>query len=374
MSEKNKKLYIHGIRGIPASHGGFETFAEFLAPYLVEHGWDVTVYCQELGSGAPYTDTWKGVELIHIPVSSDGTKGSILFDWLSVKDASRKEGLNLTLGYNTAVFSFYLRLKNKINLINMDGIEWKRQKWSKPIQAWFYINERLGCWLGNHLFADHPDICKHLETRVKSEKITTIPYGSDLLLASDPGILEQYEIEPNKYALIIARPEPENSIKEIVAAFSRKPRDFKLVVLGNYDPDEMPYHKEVLDAANESVKFVGAIYDQTIVNALRFYTRLYIHGHQVGGTNPSLVEMLGAGAPVLAHDNKFNRWVAGSGAHFFADEDVCSAEFDAILNDDRELDNMREASRLQHEKEFTWGKVLTAYDKTLTEWHQKIGA
>ncbi|MEE9494419.1 MAG: DUF1972 domain-containing protein [Gammaproteobacteria bacterium] len=371
MSEK-KKLFIHGIRGIPASHGGFETFAEFLAPYLVQNGWDVTVYCQELGNGAPYTDEWNGVELIHIPVSSDGTKGSILFDWLSVKDATRKQGLNLTLGYNTAIFSTYLRLKGKKNLINMDGIEWKRQKWSKPIRAWFYINERFGCWLGDHLLADHPEICNHLATRVSRDKITTIPYGSDLLLAADATILEQYDVEPNKYALVIARPEPENSIREIVAAFSSKPRDYKLVVLGNYDPDTTPYHKEVLDAANDNVKFVGAIYDHTIVNTLRFYTRLYLHGHQVGGTNPSLVEMLGAGAPVLAHDNKFNRWVAGEGAHFFADEAGCSIEFDRILDDEAELDNMRNASRSQHEREFTWDKVLKEYDDILTEWYAKV--
>ncbi|MEZ5659003.1 MAG: DUF1972 domain-containing protein [Burkholderiaceae bacterium] len=369
-----KKLFIHGIRGIPASHGGFETFAEFLAPYLVEHGWDVTVYCQELGNGKPYTDHWKGVELIHIPVSGDGAKGSVVFDWLTVKDACAKQGLNLTLGYNTAIFSAYLRLKKKTNLINMDGIEWKRQKWSKPVQAWLYLNERLGCLLGNHLIADHPEILNHLASRVSRDKITMIPYGSNLLEGSDPSVLERFGIEPRSYAIVIARPEPENSILEIVSAFASKPRKHQLVVLGNYDSETNPYHKEVLDAANSSVKFVGAIYDQEVVNVLRFHARLYIHGHQVGGTNPSLVELLGAGAPVLAHDNRFNRWVAGSGAHFFENESECRQELDAILDDDQELSRMSAASRAQHAQMFTWDKILGAYDELLTDWHSRLPA
>jgi hypothetical protein len=97
-----------------------------------------------------------------------------------------------------------------------------------------------------------------------------------------------------------------DSILEIVAAFSRKPRGMKLVVLGRYDP-EVPYHKQVMDAASDEVMFPGAIYDKAAVSALRFYSSLYVHGHQVGGTNPSLVEAMGAGSAVLTHGNHFNR-------------------------------------------------------------------
>ena len=226
-----KTLLIHGIRGIPAAHGGFESFAQMLAPYLVEQGWDVTVYCQESGPGARYEDTWKGVRLIHIPVPSDGTKGSIIFDWLTVMDALKREGLNLTLGYNTAIYSLLFRLKRKTNLFNMDGIEWKRKKWSKPIKAWFFLNECLGSWLGNHLIADHPYISKHLQARVSEKKITVIPYGADSIHEADSTILESYGLEPNRYCLLVARPEPENSVREIVSAFSRRKRGYPLVVL-----------------------------------------------------------------------------------------------------------------------------------------------
>lgn len=370
MSRK-KQLFIHGIRGIPASHGGFETFAAQLAPYLVERGWDVTVYCQEHGTGDWYEDEWNGVKLIHIPVSSDGAKGSLVFDWLSIKDAIKKDGLNLTLGYNTAVYSFLFRLKGKTNVINMDGIEWKRQKWSLPARAFFFINECAGSWLGNHLIADHPQIKKHLEARVSGKKITVIPYCAERTEESNEAVLADYGLRANGFYLVVARPEPENSILEIVRAFSSKPRDHDLVVLGNFDGDNNAYHRTVLDAGNKGVKFVGAIYDHGIVNTFRFFTRAYIHGHQVGGTNPSLVETLGAGSPVLAHDNRFNRWVAGDGAAYFEDEDQCKALFDQLDNDNDRLDAMRKASYQRHSEEFEWEMVLGAYNDVLTQWYDR---
>ena len=172
-----------------------------------------------------------------------------------------------------------------------------------PYANWLYLNERAGCWLGNHLIADHPEIKAHLTTRVADAKITMIPYGADRIDNPDSGVLAQYGLQPGGYAMVIARPEPENSILETVAAFSRKPRGMKLVVLGQYDPQKMLYHKQVRDAASDEVLFPGAIYEKATVSALRFHSAIYAHGHQVGGTNPSLVEAMGAGSAVLAHGN-----------------------------------------------------------------------
>ena len=127
-------------------------------------------------------------------------------------------------------------------------------------------------------------------------------------------------LTPGQYVTLIARPEPENSVLEIVAAFSAKrPRGLKLVVLGAYHPEALPYHAQVMAAASPEVVFAGALYDHALVNALRLHGLLYLHGHQVGGTNPSLIEAMGAGNPVLAHDNRFNRWVARDGAWYFQD-------------------------------------------------------
>ena len=362
-----KKISILGTRGIPAGHGGFETFAAHLAPYLREHGWQVTVYCQDDGGSKVHEDEWQGVRRVHIPVSHAGAAGTMQFDWASITHLLREPepGLALTLGYNTALFCARLRVRGIPNLINMDGLEWKRDKWSFPARAWLWLNERAGCLLGDHLIADHPEIANHLATRVRREKITMIPYGADSVTEADAGLLQRYGLEPDRFAVVIARPEPENSILEIVRAFSAKRRGMKLAVLGRYS-DGIPFQAEVKRSASDEVIFLGAIYEAEVVNALRLFTRAYLHGHRVGGTNPSLVEALGAGCAVIAHDNPFNRWVAGPQAMYFSDEAQCASKFEALsLMPDDKLDEMRRASRGRHLIHFTWEEVLAQYEKLL---------
>jgi glycosyltransferase involved in cell wall biosynthesis len=357
-------LRILGIRGIPAAHGGFETFAERLAVHLVKKGWQVTVYCQNGRAGSVSEDIWNGVRRVYIPVGRDGAAGSVLFDWKSTLHAAGENGLVLTLGYNTAILSLFYRLKHIRNVINMDGIEWRRRKWGTFAKIWLWLNDWAGCLLGNHLIADHPDIAKHLAKRVRPRKISTICYGADSVYGADKQLLEQFGLEQQRYAIVIARPEPENSVLEIVRAWSQSPKGMKLVLLGRYDCAN-EYQNSVMKAASGEVLFAGAIYDKKVVNALRFFARLYIHGHQVGGTNPSLVEALGAGNAVLAHANVFNRWVAGSGALYFSDHAECATLLHGLLNDETRLATMREASRIRHLHSFTWNQVLFEYEQLL---------
>lgn len=363
-------LYILGSRGIPANYGGFETFAERLSLYLVSQGWEVTVYCQDESKKEIEEEEWNSIRLIHIPSSSSNAIGTIIFDWKSTLHAAKQDGIMLTLGYNTAIFSFWYALKGVTNLINMDGMEWHRQKWNALEKTWLFMNERIGSWLADRLIADHPEIKAHLATHTPPEKITVIPYGAEPVIDADSALLEPYNLIPNQYILIVARAEPENSILEIVSAFSRKTRNRKLVVLGRYFPDVL-YHKKVMEAASDEVVFLGSIYDKAVISALRFYGRLYVHGHTVGGTNPALVEALAAGMPVLAQDNRFNRWVAGSGAGYFKDENECDREFDRLLDDQRELQTMKLVSLEQYHQNFSRGRDLKAYESLLLKLHSK---
>ena len=362
-----KKIRILGIRGIPAAHGGFETFAENLALYLVRHGWEVTVYCQEDGPGPVVEDTWNGVRRVRMPIPTSGVAGTIVFDWKSTLHTLREDGLVLTLGYNTAVFCALYRLMGISNVINMDGIEWRRRKWGTLAKAWFWLNDWLGCWLGNHLVADHPAIAQHLETRVGAAKISTIAYGADAVYSADASILAQYGLEPGGYAILIARAEQENSIIEIVRAWSRARRGVRLVVLGKYESGHA-YQDAVKAAASEEVLFLGAIYEKEVVQALRFFARFYVHGHQVGGTNPSLVESLGAGNAILAHDNRYNRGVSAEGGMYFSNEDECAAMIGLLLDDEALLNRLKAASRQRHRDLFTWNKVLEDYETLLGQW------
>ena len=364
-----KAISILGIRGVPAAHGGFETFAEHLAIFLHTRGWKVTVYCQEVGGRPVFWDEWHGVRRVRVSVKGGGPASTVIFDWKATKLASREHaGVVLTLGYNTAVFCARLRLSSLPNVINMDGIEWQRAKWGAVQRTWFWLNEWAGCWLGNHLVADHPEIKRHLESRVSGRKITVIPYGADSVTCADEAPVRSLGLVPRQFATVIARAEPENSLLEIVSGFSRKHRGIQLAVLGKYDRAHA-YQLRVLEAASDEVKFLGAIYAQNVVSALRFHSLLYIHGHQVGGTNPSLVEALGAGNAVLAHNNRFNRWVAGDGAAYFDGTDQFTAAFERLVGDEGQLAKMRTASRQRHRDHFTWAHVLGEYEKLLARLH-----
>lgn len=363
-ASEEKTLRILGIRGVPAQHGGFETFAERLALYLVERGWRVTVYCQEDGRGRVRTDRWQGVDRVIIPVSVGGSLGTVLFDLLSVVHACRTSELCLTLGYNTAVFNVLQRIRGAINIINMDGIEWKRKKWGAVAKAWFWFNERIGCLVGNHLVADHPGIQQHLETRVRGDKITVIAYGARAIHGLGRPQRTALGVMPGNFLTVVARPEPENSILEIVRGFSKRRRGVNLVVLGNYSESNQ-YHRQVKAAASSEVIFPGAIYDPDQMDALRLASLLYVHGHQVGGTNPSLVEALGAGNAIVAHDNKFNRWVAGDAAMYFDGSDGFSGLLDSLLSDPDAIAELSRQAILRYEAMFTWESILKSYEELL---------
>ncbi|PIE58735.1 MAG: glycosyl transferase [Desulfobulbus propionicus] len=365
MTASKPHLRILGTRGVPAQHGGFETFAEQCALYLSRHGWNVTVYCQEHGEGPIQEDEWQGVRRVLVPVRRRGSLSTMIFDWLAIAHACQEEGVILCLGYNTALFNLRLRLKGIPTIMNMDGIEWRRDKWHWAAKCWFYINEKAGMRLSDHLIADNPGIARHLEKQGARTPLTTIAYGAACLENISPEPLARFGLKENGYLLIIARPEPENSILKMVRAFCSKMRNYRLVILGDYS-SEHPYQRKVKEAANEQVLFCGALYDREVVDALRYHCRLYLHGHTVGGTNPSLVEAMGAANAVIAHDNVFNRWVTGpEAACFFSSEAECLQRIDALLEDQKSILQMKDASRKRFREVFTWDKVLAKYQSCL---------
>jgi len=365
-----KHLMILGTRGIPASYGGFETFAEQLSRGLVSRGWKVTVYCQVSMGGDLHESHWEGIRLINIPARDTSPLATILFDFKSTIHAASQPGIILTLGYNTAVFLGWYKLRGRRNIINMDGIEWRRSKWSLLARTWLYCNERMATWFASHLVADNPGIKEHLLKIVAPKHVSMIPYGAPSVDTADQSVLQSFGLEANQYVLIVARAEPENSILEIVEAFTSKRRKFQLVIIGKYLPESTLYHQQVLGAINEDVIMLGAIYNPKVLNALRFFSRLYVHGHQVGGTNPSLVEALGAGNPILAHDNKFNHWVAGNAGLYFSSVSSCAQHLDAILEDEEQLDLLRSEAIKRHSEVFQWPTIIQQYDTLLSRWYE----
>lgn len=370
----SKTVRILGTHGVPAAYGGFETAAENIALFLVRQGWRVIVYCQGQGDGPITEDTWHGIERVHIPVDLEGWKGTSKFDLKSIWHACQHRDLCLTFGYNTAVFNVLQRLRGIPNVINMDGIEWSRSRWGFMKQAILYVNERIGCFVGNHLIADHPEIEKYLLTRAPQRKITTLTYGADPLPDAPVQPVLDLGLQPGGYLNLIARPIPENSILEIVQGFSSKPRGKQLVLLGHFDGATDAYHAQVLAAASPEVVFAGAIYDKTKVQALRFHSIAYAHGHTVGGTNPSLVEAMAAANPVIAHDNPYNRWVAQDAGLYFRSSEDFSRCVDELLSSPERAATLSQASRRRFEQEFTWDHVAGQYEQLLLKFLPRASA
>lgn len=362
-----KSMLILGTRGLPAAHGGFETFAERLALFLVDRGWDVSVYCQEEVSEVSdriSTDAWRGVTRIKVQVSSTGPRAALEFDAHCVRDAASRPGVCLVLGYNGAIFLPYLRVRGRKLITNMDGIEWRRPKWNLCVKAWFWVNEWIAAWTSQRLVADHPAIADHLATRRPRADTVMIPYGGEPIWNADPEPLTAMGLTPGRYLLSVARIEPDNNTLLMVEAFSRACRGDRLVVLGTLS-DANPYHRKVRAAASSEVLFPGGIYDPVTVASLRFHARAYVHGHTVGGTNPSLVESLWAGNVAIAHDNPYNRWTAGSAGLFFDDADAFEALVVRALAGDAAVAEARLAARREAALRFDWAQILCRYEDEL---------
>lgn len=322
------RLVILGTRGIPARYGGFETFAEELAVRLVDRGFEVTVYCEEHES-PDSVDSYRGVRLVHVKALSIGPLSTIIFDLKCLWLARNTHDIAYMLGYGSALFCFIPRLWGSEVWINMDGIEWCRSKWNWVAKLWLRIMERAATWTANRLIADAVGIREHLRSRYASlPEVTVIPYGA-YCVEEEPGLhaLEELGLVAGGYYLIVCRLEPENHIREILEGFIASSSECPLVVVGDSSaPTKYVHALRQLD--DQRIQFIGTIYDRETLQSLRWHCRAYFHGHSVGGTNPSLLEALACGNRVIAHENEFNKEVAGECADYFSSP----AEISQLVN------------------------------------------
>lgn len=369
--DAQRTVRILGTHGVPASYGGFETAAEHVGKHLVADGWNVTVYCQLDGRGPVTEDEWQGMHRVLIPEHRETWKGTSSFDLKSIRHAMgarTRHEVWLTFGYNTAVFDILPRLRGVRHVFNMDGMEWTRARWGWKQKAILFANERFAGLIASVLIADHPRIARYLRRNFGARRVRTVAYGAHAVLDAPTGPATELGLVPGEYAMVVCRPVPENSVLEIVQAWSRRARGRTLVVVGPFEAED-DYRRKVRAAASDEVVFPGPIFDQEMMSALRFHSRAYLHGHTVGGTNPSLVEAMAAGSAVIAHDNPYNRWVAGTGAQYFGDAAELAELLDRLLDDDASLQRMASASRERHAAEFTWEHIGAQYAEILRQQH-----
>ncbi len=358
-------LAILGSRGIPALYGGFETFAEELSVRLVQRGIEVTVYC-EAGTQAGI-DNFRGVRLVHIPAPRIGALSTIAFDLRCLWHARKTFDVVYMLGYGTSVFCFLPRLWGSRVWINMDGVEWARSKWGAPAKLWFKLMEAAAMRTPDRVIADAEGIFRHLQARhAHLPPVSVIPYGAPVInVAPEVGLLEEWQLTPGNYYLVVCRLEPENSVKEIVKGYLRSESAHPLVVVGGIDP-ATEYVRKLMQLNDGRIRFVGPVYDKGKLQALRYHSLAYIHGHTVGGTNPSLLEALGCGNIVIAHDNVFNREVAGDAAAYFCQENDVADKIRSVESYPLEqLDRMRTMARERVKNAYSWEFITDTYYKVL---------
>lgn len=346
-----------GTAGIPANYGGFETLVEYLVEHLTAR-FDFIVYC----SGPSYPKKisyYKGARLIYFPINANG-KSSIAYDCLSIVHSLFFADAILVLGVGGAFFLPFVRLfTNKIIITNIDGLEWKRDKWGNLAKLYLLIQEKIAAKFSHYLVADNIAIEEYIK-RKYNRSSALIAYGGSHTFHSEltERTAGEYAIR-RPYAFSVCRIEPENNIHIILKAFSNSTRN--LIIVGNWKSSKYGDSLRSLYAAYPNIKMLEPIYDQLILNEIRSNCDIYVHGHSAGGTNPSLVEAMWLGLPVFAWDVNYNIYTTEENAIFFNSAETLQH----LLNTVNESDLPRIGSRLREValKKYSWNQISESYSK-----------
>ncbi|MCW4025666.1 MAG: DUF1972 domain-containing protein [Candidatus Bathyarchaeota archaeon] len=313
--QKKIRVAILGSRGIPAEYGGYETITQELSLGLVQKGFKVSVTCESKDFTIKH-GTYKDVNLMYFPVitSLRNLSEPAVYDALSVFWATFNADIIYMLAYTSVPVLILPRLFGKVVVVNPDGLEWKRRKYSYALRFLLRSFEVLTLKIAHYIVVDSKVLCTYYQKAYKAPTVY-IPYGTREIPPLDSTFLKKYNLEKNQYYLVIARLEPENNIDIIIEEYLKSNSDKKLVIVGPLK--KTTYVKKLLKSKSDRVFFLGGIYEPKVQRMLRHNCFVYIHGHEVGGTNPTLVEALSCHNLIIALDVSFNREVAGIGALYF---------------------------------------------------------
>ncbi|MBW8198977.1 DUF1972 domain-containing protein [Flagellimonas abyssi] len=353
------KIAILGTRGVPNYHGGFEQFAEHFSVYLASLGHEVYVYNSHTH---PYKKkVFNGAKIIHCYDAEEkiGTAGQFIYDLNCIIDSRKRDfDILLQLGYTSSSIWHWLMPKNTLIITNMDGLEWKRSKYSKNIRYFLKKAEKWAVNNSDFLISDSIGIKKYLMETYNAES-QFIAYGANIFNQPNENDIEQYnEAKPYLYNMLIARLEPENNIEKILDGVVMSESDLPFLVIGKYETRFGEYLKQKY-ADEKRIVFLGGIYNQLHLNNLRYFSNLYFHGHSVGGTNPSLLEAMASNSFIVAHDNIFNKSVLGENAFYFSDKERVSKILDTLVKKDHE--HLIRANERKIKDFYSWEKINKKY-------------
>lgn len=362
---QNRSVAIIGTRGYPSFYGGFETAIRHLAPYLADAGWDVTVYGRPgtTSGNMPGSDprvvslTTRGVESKSLSTLSYGFTASM--------DAvlRRKPSVALVMNVANGFFLPLLKARSIPTLVNVDGIEWDRQKWGRVAKSVFHTGARLSAKYGTELVFDAEAIGDRWRTEFGRDGVF-IPYGGTPTEFTVP----PDGFEPGRYVLVVARFVPENTISEFLEAARTIAERHPVVIVGSSGyGGELDDAAKRLDDEQPNVRWLGHVSDDSLLFSLLEHAGVYFHGHSVGGTNPALVQAMACGAAVVARDTVYNREVLGDLGSFVEPNASSIAAAVERMLENAELQTVARAnSRRRSAESYTWELVCAKYEAALS--------
>lgn len=362
------KIAMIGSRGVPANYGGFETFYEELGKRLVEKGHEITVYCRD--SYYPEKlESYLGMKLVYLPNIKKKSLDTLSHTFFSILHAIRQP-CDILMICNAANSPLLLipRLLGKRIVINTDGLEWKRGKWGKFAKTYYKVCERISTILAHRVVADSRGIQEYYSSEYNAKTIF-IPYGAYLSESRNPELIERFNIKPKEYFLQITRFEPENNPLLTIQAYKRLNTNKKLLIIGGV-PYESDYLKSIYKevAGHSNIILPGPIYDNELLNEIWCNCFAYIHGNEVGGTNPALLQTMASGCFTIAIDVSFSHDVLNDSGIFFEKNAISLAkQMHWALNHEQELAVYKDKACERIRLHYSWDKVTDNYEALFVE-------
>jgi len=350
---------IVGTRGIPARYGGFETFAEELSTRLAARGHRVTVYCRQK-SESPY----RGVSLAYLPTIKHKYLDTIVHTFLSTLHLLvHRQDAVLYCNAANAVFTWMPRVLGMPVALNVDGLERNRKKWNALAKAWYQLSEWLATWMPNAVVTDAQAIAEYYRERYNRGSVM-IPYGAELGKVATTAVLDQLNLQPDKYFLYVSRMEPENNGLLVRESFEKIDTPLKLALIGDA-PYAADYITQVRNTKDPRVVMPGAIYGDGY-RELGSHCYAYIHATEVGGTHPALIEAMGRGALTLYLDTPENAEVAGGAGIPFTQETLPEVlKLASIMAPQERLQRQLRSIKVVQER-YSWDAVTDSYENLLS--------
>lgn len=360
------KVAIISTVGVPSNYGGYETLVENLLTFQKDSSIEYTVYC----SAKRYDkklDTYKNAKLKYIGFDANG-KEAILYDMLSLLQAIKDSDVVLSLGTACAPILPFVKLFSKVKIIiNLDGIDTKRAKLSFLSRSLMSFNRKMAARFADTCISDNQGIKDFVAETFKRDS-ALIEYGGDNAFKVQPGLeLEKkYNVTAGNYCFKVARIEAENNIEMILKAFSLMP-DKKLIIVGNWNRSKFGQDMREQYAKFKNISMLDPIYQSSELNLLRSNCKIYIHGHSVGGTNPSLVEAMNLGLPILAYDVIYNRETTENRALYFSNENDLLRIVNETYDNQKKLNLLSSSMQEIAKRRYTWGIITSKYEDLYKE-------